>query len=218
MLKVGLSGGIACGKTVVARMFAECGVHVTFADQIAHELMRPGQPVYDEVVRHFGRGILALDGAIDRPKLAAAAFAEDNAGHSRVEELNRIVHPAVIRRQDEWLEEIRSADPGGIGLIEAALMFESGSYRRYDRIVVVTCRPEQKAERFAGRTGMDLEAARAEIERRSAAQWPDERKVKAADFVIDNSGSLAGTEQQVHVTFQQLRRLSVGGEEKTIRR
>jgi dephospho-CoA kinase len=209
MLKVGLTGGIASGKTEVARMFTGRGAHVIHADRIAHDLMRPGQPVYEEVARHFGPNILAADGTIDRPKLAAAAFTPDGAGHNRVEELNRIVHPAVIRYQDEWAESLRNSDPDGIAIIEAALIFEAGADLRFDQIVVVVCRPEQKAERFAARSGLNLEAARTEVERRSAAQWPDNAKAKAADFVIDNSGSLADTENQVETIFRELKRIAV---------
>ncbi len=209
MVKVGLTGGIACGKTVIAQMFAARGAHVVYADQIAHELMRPGQPVYDEVVRHFGPKILASDGTIDRAKLAAAAFAPDAAGHSRIQELNCIVHPAVIERQDQWAEEVRAADPEGVALIEAALIFEAGVQHRFDCLVVVACDPEQKAERLARRTGWELQAARAEVERRSAAQWPDEQKVAAADFVIRNTGSLAEAEQQVDAVFRELKHRAV---------
>jgi dephospho-CoA kinase len=209
MVKVGLTGGIACGKTSVAQMFAKRGAHIIFADQIAHDLMQPGQPVYEEVVRHFGRSILASDVTIDRPKLAAAAFTKDSTGHSRVEELNSIVHPWVIRRQEEWAEEVRKTDSNGVAVIEAALIFEAGADLRFDQIIVVVCRPEQKAERFAIRSGLVIEAARAEVERRSAAQWPDNAKAKAADFVIDNSGSLADTERQVERIFQELKRVAV---------
>ena len=107
MIKVGLTGGIASGKSVVGEMFAKLGAHVIQADAISHELMQPGQAVYEEVVRHFGREILNADGTVNRPRLAEAAFgAPGSASASRVEELNKIVHPAVIRRQDEWMEEV----------------------------------------------------------------------------------------------------------------
>ena len=100
MLKVGLTGGIASGKSAVGEMFVELGAHLIQADRISHELMRPGEPVYDEVIRHFGREILNPDGSVNRAKLAEAAFGSAaDAGESRVEELNRIVHPVVIRRQ-----------------------------------------------------------------------------------------------------------------------
>lgn len=201
MLKVGLTGGIASGKSVVSEMFAALGVHVVQADAISHRLMQPGQAVYDEVVRRFGRGILNPDGTVNRPKLAQAAFGDP----PRVEELNRIVHPAVVEEQDRWMQEVGARDPSAIAMVEAALILEAGAANRFDCMVVVTCRPEQRVERWARRTRTDLETARAEVTRRMAAQWPDEEKVKAADYVIDNSGSLDETQEQVKVIYESLR-------------
>lgn len=201
LLKVGLTGGIASGKSVVSEMFAALGVHVVQADAISHRLMQPGQAVYDEVVRRFGRGILNPDGTVNRPKLAQAAFGDP----PRVEELNRIVHPAVVEEQDRWMQEVGARDPSAIAMVEAALILEAGAANRFDCMVVVTCRPEQRVERWARRTRTDLETARAEVTRRMAAQWPDEEKVKAADYVIDNSGSLDETQEQVKVIYESLR-------------
>jgi dephospho-CoA kinase len=206
MIKVGLTGGIASGKSVVAEMFARLGVHLIYADRIAHELMQPGQPVYDAVVKKFGNGILNPDGTVNRPKLAEAAFGSPERGvPSRVEELNHIVHPAVIQGQDDWMEEIGHRDPTAIAMVEAALILEAGAAPRFDKLVVVTCKPEQRIERFAQRMKIDKEAARREVERRMAAQLPDDEKARVADFVIDNSGSLDATEQQVRDTFTKLR-------------
>lgn len=201
LLKVGLTGGIASGKSVVSEMFAALGAHVTQADAISHRLMQPGEAVYNEVVRRFGRGILSPDGTVSRPKLAQAAFGDP----PRVEELNRIVHPAVVEEQDRWMQEIGSRDPSAIAMVEAALILEAGAAGRFDCLVVVTCRPEQRVERWARRTSTDLETARAEVTRRMAAQWPDEEKIKAADYVIDNSGSLDETQEQVKVIYESLR-------------
>lgn len=204
LLKVGLTGGIASGKTVIGEMFVALGVQLIQADQISHELMQPGQAVYDEVVRKFGREILNPDGSVNRPRLAEAAFGRPGQG-ARVAELNRIVHPAVIGREDEWMEEVGRRDPGAIAMVEAALILEAGAAERFDRLIVVTCREEQRVERFATRLKVDLETARQEVIRRMAAQWPDEEKVKAADYVIDNSGSLDSTHSQVRQIYQQLR-------------
>ena len=204
MLKIGLTGGIASGKSAVGEMFVKLGAQLIRADDIAHELMQPGQPVYDEVVQRFGREILNSDGSIHRARLAAIAFG-NSGGAGRVAELNSIVHPAVVRREDEWMEEIGRRDPGAIAMVEAALILEAGVAARFDRLVVVTCRPEQRVERFAARSGLSEEAARAEVSRRMAAQIPDEEKVKAADFVIDNSGPLDGTGEQVRRVFAKLR-------------
>jgi dephospho-CoA kinase len=206
LLKVGLTGGIASGKSVVGEMFVALGAHLVQADQIAHELMQPGQAVYEEVVRRFGTGILNSDGSVNRPALAEAAFGGPHGGGSpRVAELNRIVHPAVIRRQDEWMEEVGRRDYRAIAMVEAALILEAGAARRFDRLIVVTCREEQRVQRFAERLKIDVEAARQEVRRRMAAQQPDEEKVKAADHVIDNSGSLDATQRQVRDVWAQLR-------------
>jgi dephospho-CoA kinase len=203
MLKVGLTGGIACGKSVVADLFAARGAHVVKADEIAHRLMRPGESVYTTVVEKFGKEILDPSGSINRQKLAAIAFAADRP---RIEELNRLVHPAVVAEQDRWSEQIARQDPAGIAMVEAALIFEAGLRGHFDRIVVVVCDPEQKIQRLASRTGIGLAAARTEVERRSRAQWPDADKVHLADMVIRNNGPLEETAQQVERVFAELKR------------
>lgn len=209
MLKVGLTGGIASGKTMVGEMFVGLGAYLVQADRIAHSLMQPGEPVYNEIVRHFGREILNPDGSVDRAKLAEAAFGppSDAEGKrsSRIEELNRIVHPVVIRSQEEWMHAIGLEHPEGVAIVEAALILEAGVGKRFDRLVVVTCNTEQRASRFAARQKIDLESARKEITRRMAAQLPDEEKVKSADFVIENSGSLDHTREQVREVWEKLR-------------
>jgi dephospho-CoA kinase len=203
VLKVGLTGGMAAGKSVVGEMFAALGAHIIQADEISHQLMQPGQAVYQEVVRHFGAGILSPDGSVNRARLAELAFSSQS---SRVQELNQIVHPAVIRRQEEWMEQIGQRDPHAIALVEAALILEAGSAKSFDRLVVVTCRPEQRIERWAQRLRVDQETACREVERRMAAQLPDEEKIKAADYVIDNSGSLDETSGQVQNIYAELKK------------
>lgn len=208
MLKVGLTGGIASGKSVVGEMFVALGAHLVQADRIAHSLMQPGEPVYNEVVRHFGRDILNPDGSVNRSKLAEVAFGPGTAPQgqrtSRIEELNRIVHPVVIRSQDEWMEEMGRQDPHAVAIVEAALILEAGAGKRFDRLIVVTCSAEQRVARFAARQKIDLETARKEVIRRMAAQLADEEKIKAADIVIDNSGSIEKTREQVRVVWEQL--------------
>lgn len=207
-LRVGLTGGLACGKSTVADMFAALGANVIQADPIAHELMRPGQPVYEEVVKRFGREIVEPDGAINRSKLAELVFAG-----GRVQELNKIVHPAVIQRQEQWMAEISERDPKTIAIVEAALIFEAGVSRRFDKLVVVTCNAAQKKARFADRVlspaerddPQKLAAAHAEAERRIKMQWPDSEKSAAAHYVIDNSGTLEETEAQVRDVFSKLK-------------
>jgi dephospho-CoA kinase len=209
MLKVGLTGGIASGKSVVGEMFVALGAHLVQADRIAHQLMQPGQLVYNEVVRHFGREILNPDGSVNRAKLAEAAFGTGSKPAegklSRIEELNRIVHPAVIRSQEGWMEEMGRQDPHAVAMVEAALILEAHTADRFDHLIVVTCSDEQRIARFAARQKIDLEAARKEVTRRMAAQLPDEEKNKSADYVIDNSGSLNHTREQASEVWQKLR-------------
>ena len=209
MLKVGLTGGIASGKSVVGEMFVALGARLVQADRIAHSLMQPGELVYNEVVRHFGREILNPDGSINRSKLAEVAFgpatAPEGQRASRIDELNRIVHPVVIRSQDEWMEEMGRQDPHAVAIVEAALILEAGVGERFDRLIVVTCSAEQRVARFAARQKIDLETARKEVMRRMAAQFSDEEKIKAADIVVDNSGSIEKTQERVGVVWEQLR-------------
>jgi dephospho-CoA kinase len=209
MLKVGLTGGIAAGKSVVGDMFVALGARLVQADRIAHSLMQPGEAVYNEVVRHFGPEILNRDGSVNREKLAEAAFGPANAAGgklaSRIEELNRIVHPVVIRSQDAWMQEMGRQDPHAVAIVEAALILEAGAGDRFDRLVVVTCSEEQRVARFAARQKIDLEAARKEVVRRMAAQLPDEEKINAANYVIDNSGSIENTREQVREVWHQIR-------------
>jgi dephospho-CoA kinase len=215
LLKVGLTGGIASGKSVVGEMFVALGAHLIQADAIAHELMQPGEVVYQEVVRQFGEGILNPDGSVNRARLAEAAFGSPPGDQSRIQELNAIVHPAVIRRQEHWMAEVGRKDPRAIAIVEAALILEAGSAKSFDRLVVVTCHPEQRIERWAARVGVDEETARQEVARRMAAQFPDEEKIKAADYVIDNSGSLDETQRRVGQVYGELKREAAGSKAKS---
>jgi dephospho-CoA kinase len=209
-LRVGLTGGLASGKTSVAQMFASRGAYLLHADKVAHELMEPGQPVYDDVVRQFGQSIVNADGTIDRPKLATLAFEGE-----RVHELNATVHPAVALRMQEWFVEMGEFDPKGILVFEAALILEAGMGKYFDKLVVVTSNREQKLDRFARRVlgtsvsnTEELEKALKDAERRLGAQLSESEKVAAADYVIDNSGSLAETERQVNKIFKELQTLA----------
>jgi dephospho-CoA kinase len=205
LLKVGLTGGIASGKSVVGEMLVALGAHLIQADEISHQLMQPGQSVYSDVVAHFGREVLNYDGTVNRAKLAEAAFAKSAPGAaSRIEELNRIVHPAVIRRHDEWMKETGRQHPHAVAIVEAALILEAGAAKSFDRLIVVTCSDEQRIARFAARQKIDLEAARKEVARRMAAQLPESEKIKAADYAIDNSSSLDHTQEQVRQLWEKL--------------
>ena len=199
MLRVGLTGGVACGKSAIAAMMVKRGAHYLQADGLAHQLYEPGAVTYDDVVRRFGREILNADGTINRTRLANVVFP------NRIEELNAIVHPEVVKRQNIWMVEVQRKDPRGIAVVEAALLIEAGAHKDFDKVIVVTCDFERKVEHFARRTNAPLDVARFEVERRSAAQFSDEEKARHADYVIENSGSLEDAERQVEKIWSELR-------------
>lgn len=199
MLHVGLTGGIGCGKSTVAAMMREMGCHVLEADLLAHRLIEPGQPAYDEVIREFGPGVRAPDGRIDRAKLAAIVFADP----AKLDLLNRIVHPRVLEALDRELAELERAQPQAVAVVEAALLIESSYHERLDRLVVVWCEPEQQIERLLAR-GM----AREQAERRIAAQMKMDQKRRMADDEIDCSGSLESTRRQVERLIAKLQQLA----------
>lgn len=201
MIKIGLTGGIASGKSLVAAMFADLGAHTIDADALAHELIRPGEPAYSEIVEKFGKEILHPDGSVNRSRLAELAF---DKRRPRIYELNRILHPGVIQKHERWAEEIGRREPDAITVLEAALLLEAGIRKRFDRIIVVTCKPQQRIDRWARKLGGDLEAARAEVTRRMMAQAPEEAKIQAADYVIDNSGTEDETRRQVQTIYEAL--------------
>jgi dephospho-CoA kinase len=186
---------MASGKTTVAAMFRAHGARVLEADRIAHRLMAPGQPAYEEIVRAFGKEIVSGDGTIDRKRLGAIVFADA----ARREQLNRIVHPRVIDEQEKELARIAVEDPGAVAIVEAALLVEAGYHKQLDKLVVTWCRPEQQLERL-----LTKGLSREEAERRISAQLPPEEKRRLADYVIDCSGSLAETERQVEQVWQAL--------------
>ncbi len=204
MLRVGLTGGIACGKSSIAAMLVKRGAHFLQADGLAHQLYAPGTATYDKVVRTFGRGIVNEDGAINRSKLADLVFP------GRISELNAIVHPEVVKRQNSWMSEVEQSDPQGVAVVEAALLTEAGADKDFDKVIVVTCDFEQKVKRFARRSNVPLQVARAEVERRSAAQFSDDEKAKRADYIVDNSGLTENTERQVEHIWRELQRLASG--------
>src|SRR5258708_37667044 len=144
MLKVGLTGGIATGKSSVARMFAELGVHIIDAVSIGHELMTPGEPVYDEIVKRFGTEILNSDKTVNRAKLAELAF---DQRRPRIYELNSLLHPGIILRYEKRMEEIGAREPNAIVMLEAALLLEAGLPPRVERIIVVSFKPPQQVQR-----------------------------------------------------------------------
>jgi len=200
MLRVGLTGGVACGKSTVGAMLAEHGAHYLKADALAHQLYAPGEPTYHAVVEHFGRDILNPDGTINRARLANIAFP------GRISELNAIVHPAVIEAQNRWMAEVERKAPDGVAVVEAALIIEAGAAKDFGKLIVVTCDFEQKVARYAQRAKISAAAAREEVVRRSAAQLSDEEKASRADYVIDNSGSLENTIWQIDAVWAELQK------------
>lgn len=197
MLRVGLTGGIATGKSTVGLMFVELGCHLIDADHISHQLFQEGEAVYKAVIQAFGERILSADRTINRKALGEIVFNDPEARTK----LNQLVHPAVVQRQRDWLNEMEARDPGGISIVDATLMIEVGTYKNYDKVIVVTCRPEIQKQRLRTRSGLSEE----EIEARVRSQMPLEEKVKYADFVIDNSGDLPDTRRQVEQVNSKLR-------------
>ncbi|HET9529469.1 MAG TPA: dephospho-CoA kinase [Blastocatellia bacterium] len=200
MLKIGLTGSIAVGKSFVVSVFAELGCVTFDADRIAHRVMGPGQAAYEDIVREFGRGVLAEDGTIDRAKMGAIVFADAE----RRERLNQIVHPRVIEEQNRLLEEVRAKDPKAIVIIDAALMIESGGYKRFDKLIVVFCDREKQIERLMRRNQLTREDA----ERRIAAQMSSDEKRRYADYEIDTSGPFEQTRKRVAEVFDELVRIN----------
>ncbi len=203
MLSVGLTGGIGCGKSTVAAMMSELGCRVLNADRMAHALIAPGEPAYDEIRRQFGPNVLAADGSIDRARLAAVVFADA----AKLASLNAIVHPGVLRELDRELERLSRIDPHGVAVIEAALLIESGYNQRLDRLVLVTCTREQQLERLTN-PAFGRAMSREQAEKRIAAQMPLEEKRKLAHDEIDCSGSLEYTKRQVRMLVEQFRRMA----------
>ncbi len=196
MLKVGLTGSIAVGKSFVLQILAELGCHVIDADEIAREVVAPGARGLQLVIEAFGVEVLRADGELDRPKLGAIVFADAD----RRSQLNSILHPLIIAAQDERIREIEANDPNAVVVIDAALMIESGGYKRLDKLIVVYCDPEIQLQRLMVRDGLSPEAAQARIN----AQMPQEEKKKYADFLIDTSGGFVDTRAQVLEVFEQL--------------
>ena len=201
MKRIGLTGGIASGKSAVAGMLRELGFHVLDADRLAHTLSEPGQAAYDEIVREFGDGVVGTDGRIDRVKLGTMVFADQG----KLKKLNAILHPRVETEMARQFEEWEKSGIQDAAFVEAALLVEAGYQKRLDGLVVAWCRPEQQVERLRSR-GMSDEEAR----RRIAAQMPAEEKLKYATEKIDCSGSLEETREQVKELAAKLRQEAAG--------
>jgi dephospho-CoA kinase len=200
MLRVGLTGGLACGKSFVGRTLEQLGCHLIRADDIGHEVLLPQGAAFRPAVAEFGSDILDDSGSIDRHKLAALVFDDPE----RLFRLNALVHPAVIQREEELLAAAERTDPQGIAVVEAAILVETGSYKRFDKLIVVSCTPEQQVARAVHRDGSTEDEARARLRR----QMPMEEKLRFADFVVDTSGPKEQTVEQTRTIYEKLRSLA----------
>ena len=196
MLKVGLTGSIAVGKSYVCECFRELGCHVLDADLTARRVVEPGTPGLAKVVEEFGDGILLDDGSLDRKKLGSVIFGNEEKRLL----LNAIVHPLVIEAQDNWLTSIEDEDPNSIAIIDAALMIESGGYKRFNKLIVVWCKPDIQLQRLISRDGLTAEEAL----KRISSQMPQEEKKRYADYLIDTSHGFEDTQRQVRKVFRSL--------------
>lgn len=198
MLRVGLTGGLATGKTFVGEALAGFGCLLIQADELGHAALAPGGEAYDAVIREFGREVVDGEGRIDRRVLAARVFGDPE----KLAALNRLVHPAVVRREEELMAEFAAREPYGIAVVEAAILVETGSYKRFDKLVLVTCDEETQVRRAMKRD----HAAEAEVRARLERQMPLAEKRKYADFVIDTSGEKENTLRQTRAVYETLRR------------
>ena len=197
MLKVGLTGSIAVGKSFVLAEFRKLGCSTLDADQVARDVVEPGTVGLERVIDAFGRAVLNPDGSLDRSKLGSVVFADEE---KRLQ-LNSIIHPLVFEAQDRWLTDQSAEDPDGIAIVDAALMIESGGYRRFDRMIVVWCEPELQLERLMSRNKL----SQSEAEKRIASQMSQDDKKEYADFLIDTSGTFDDTRRQTAEVFRQLK-------------
>lgn len=200
MLKVGLTGSIAVGKTFVCETMRELGCHVLDADKLAREAVAKDTDGLAEVIKHFGVSVLLNNGDLDRKKMAAIVFADDEKRSL----LNSIVHPRVIEAQNEWLSKLEKDDAGAIAIVDAALMIESGGYKRFDKIIVVWCAPDIQLSRLMARNVL----TRDEAIKRIGAQMPQDEKKKFADYLIDTSDGFEDTTKQTTEIVAKLRGLA----------
>ncbi|HEV2762317.1 MAG TPA: dephospho-CoA kinase [Pyrinomonadaceae bacterium] len=197
-----MTGSIAVGKSFVSRVLRELGCYVIDADVTARQVVEPGTPGLRAVVEAFGPEVLKEDGTLDRARLGRIVFADPEKRAL----LNSILHPLIIRAQDEELRRREEREPWGVGVVDAALMIESGGHRRFDKIIVVHCRPEIQLERLTKRDGLSEEEARARV----GAQMSQEEKKRYADFLIDSSEGFAHTRRQTEEVVRALRQQSSG--------
>lgn len=198
MLIVGLTGGVASGKSTVSNILREEGAYLINADQIARELVQPHTPLWQELIKTFGEDILQQDGSIHRKKLAAMVFSN---GEKR-DRLNQLLHPRILEEMQRRVRAIGQSDPDAIVVIDAALLVETGAHRDMDQLIVVQATEAQQIERLRERDGTGLKEARQIV----SAQMPLGEKLKVADFVIGNEGVMEETRRKAKEVFQELKR------------
>lgn len=199
MLKVGLTGSIAVGKSFVCEVFRELGASVLDADQTAREVVEPNTEGLKAIIENFGAEVLHPTGELDRLKLGATIFADE----AKRQLLNSIVHPLVIEKQNDWLRAREAENPNSISIIDAALIIESGGYRRFDKIIVVWCDSVTQLQRLVSRNNI----SEREALKRINAQMPQEEKKRYADFLIDTTQGFESARRQTVEVFEQLKLL-----------
>jgi dephospho-CoA kinase len=200
MLKVGLTGGYASGKSFVAAELARLGCYLIYADALGHDVLKPGREAYQPIIQMFGEGILSQDGTIDRKRLGQIVFSSPEL----LKRLTDVVHPAVFRLEAELLEEAKRRDPHLIAVIEAAILIETGRYKVFDRLILTACNEATQIARGTARDGLSAECVKARIDK----QLPLEEKKKYADYVISTDGTKEETLRQVEAVFRDLERLA----------
>jgi dephospho-CoA kinase len=201
MLRVGLTGGLASGKSFVGDSLADLGCYLIEADKLGHQVMMPGAEAYDAILREFGPDIVDSEGRINRRKLSGIVWNDPE----RLEKLSSLVHPPVQAREEIRMAEIARADARAIVVVEAAILVETGRYKCFDRLIVVTCASEQQMERALERGSYNKEEILARLNR----QLPLAEKLRVADYVIDTSGAKEATLEQVRTVYDKLRSLTV---------
>ena len=200
MLRAGLTGSIAVGKSFVSSVLAALGCHVLDADRTARDVVAPGSAGLRAILDAFGGGVLQADGRLDRAKLGAIVFSDE----TKRARLNSILHPLIIEAQGDWLRRCEEQDPRGVAIVDAALMIETGSYKRFEKLIVVHCRPDLQIERLVKRDGLTV----VEAGRRIASQMPQEEKKKFADYLIDTSAGFDETREQAAAVYERLKALA----------
>ncbi len=198
MLRVGLTGGLATGKSTVARELEQLGAHLLYADAEGHRLLQPSGEAFAPVVAAFGEEIVK-DGRIDRRALAQIVFSDP----IQLGRLNEIIHPLVFAWEERRMSDIAAQDPRAIAVVEAAILIETGSWRRFDKLILTVCPEPEQIRRAVARGGITESEARARL----ARQMPLENKVTYADFIIETSGTLDSTLAQTRAVWQKLRSL-----------